>query len=133
LGDYVVERIDKVKSFIVNVSLRVKLMKKRRILGIFAKLHILLSMVVLTGCSSLEIHTSDLGHPHLGTEFAVKELPCSLGLSGMAFFIPAPFVLADIPATCLLDTLLLPADAVVSPSRSSDDVLKDKKSHGSCG
>jgi uncharacterized protein YceK len=133
VGDYVVERINKVKSYIVNVSLRVKLMKKRRVLGVSANLHILLSMVILTGCSSLEIHTSDWGHPYLGTEFAVKELPCSLGLSGMAFFIPAPFVLADIPATFLLDTLLLPADVVVSPSRSSDDVIKDKQSHGSCG
>lgn len=113
--------------------LRVKLMKKRRILGVFAMLHTLLSMVILTGCSSLEIHTSDWGHPYLGTEFAAKELPCSLGLSGMAFFIPAPFVLADIPASFLIDTLLLPADAVVKPSKSRGVIIKKKQSRGSCG
>lgn len=116
----------------VNVSLRIRVMDKKRILGAFAMSHTLLLMVALSGCSSLGIHASDWGHPYLGTEFAVKKLPCTLVNSGSDLFAPVPFVLADIPLTFVIDTLLLPADAVVTPARSRHVAIEDLESRDSC-
>jgi uncharacterized protein YceK len=81
--------------------------------------------IALGGCSSLLIHVNpdnDWGHPYAGTEKAARGLPCGLAMSIMGLFLPVPFMLADVPLSFVVDTLLLPADIVMTPRRVREDV-----------
>ena len=56
---------------------------------------------------------------------AVTSAPCSLALSGVILFIPAPFIIADIPLSAIIDTLLLPWDLA-----AEDTTIKRRKVTG---
>lgn len=88
-------------------------------------------LVLLAGCSSLQVHEDDWGHPYGGTEKAVKALPCGLAISSMALFLPAPFILADVPASLVVDTVLLPADLLMPVKRPRATVTRWSE-HGGC-
>ncbi len=89
--------------------------------------------VALGGCSSLIIHANDdWGHPYAGTEHAARGLPCGLAVSVMGLFLPVPFMLADVPLSFVVDTLLLPADIVMTPRRAREDVPLGNQYPGPC-
>ena len=91
--------------------------------------------IALGGCSSLLTHTTnnDWGHPYAGTEKAVRGLPCGLAISIMGLFLPVPFMLADTPLSFVVDTLLLPADIVMTPRRAREEATLGNQYLDTCG
>ncbi|EGG95060.1 hypothetical protein IMCC1989_1911 [gamma proteobacterium IMCC1989] len=69
----------------------------------------------------------EFGHPYSGTESAISSAPCMLAVSGTALFLPAPFVIADIPLSFMLDTLFLPWDLTTEAEGERADVVFTSK------
>ena len=87
--------------------------------------YLILLDFMLCGCSSITVHTSDdWGHPYAGTEYAINNTPFCVSISAMALFLPAPFCIADIPLSFVMDTVLLPADVIATPRRERAYVTK---------
>ncbi|MET1491528.1 YceK/YidQ family lipoprotein [Uliginosibacterium paludis] len=79
--------------------------------------------LLLSGCSSLAVHSDGFGYPYAGAEKSITQMPCAIGTSGAALFIPVPFILADLPLSAVLDTLLLPFDLVVTSKEKRQEVV----------
>ena len=78
--------------------------------------------ICLSGCSSLAVHSDDWGHPYAGTQLAANSLAPHLAQSAIVLFIPAPFIILDVPFSFVVDTALLPADLFIQPKKTRDDV-----------
>jgi uncharacterized protein YceK len=78
--------------------------------------------LLLSGCASIDVHQKDWGHPYAGTEQAINWIEPGFYVSAMMLFIPFPFILADVPCSFAVDTVLLPADLVMTPKKSRHDV-----------
>lgn len=82
-------------------------------------------LMSLHGCSSIYTHSQDLGewgHPYSGTERAINGLELGLVISSMALFIPAPFILADVPLSFVIDTAVLPIDLLAPTNKSRSSI-----------
>jgi len=85
---------------------------------------IAICLLAIQACSSISAHWGEeFGHPYSGTQSAFSSSPCTLAVSSTALFLPAPFIIVDIPLSAILDTLLLPADLVITPGSSRKDVI----------
>lgn len=77
---------------------------------------ILLLFVVVLKCSSIREHgmgANHWGHPYLGTQSSIAYFSCRVSLASIAFYIPMPFLVLDIPLSFVLDTILLPGDLLL--------------------
>jgi uncharacterized protein YceK len=79
-------------------------------------------VIFLPGCSSLNAHNDDWGHPYAGTQLAANGLKPHLAQSAIVLFIPAPFIILDVPFSLVMDTILLPADIFIKPKKARDDI-----------
>jgi|GEM_PF-6469294 len=78
--------------------------------------------VVISGCSSIDVHSQDWGHPYAGAEKAVNTIEPGLAMSAMVLFIPAPFIILNVPCSILIDTILLPADLMATSKQDRSKV-----------
>ena len=83
---------------------------------------ILLISTVLSGCSTIDTNRKDRGHPYAGTQNAITTAPCNLALSGTILFIPAPFIIADIPLSFIADTIFLPWTMTQKSQKEREEV-----------
>jgi uncharacterized protein YceK len=81
------------------------------------KYKILISLLLCSfnfSCSSITTHNVAVGHPYSGIEDSVKNFPCRTVNSMNYAMLTFPFVALDIPFSFILDTVLLPADLLVT-------------------
>ena len=80
-------------------------------------------IVNLSSCSSIISHTKHgFGHSYAGFQNSVTMAPCNLAISGTILFLPAPFIIADMPLSLLSDTLILPWDLYYDSNKKREDV-----------
>lgn len=94
------------------------------------KLCTLLSILVLSGCSSISARVGDdtqAGKPYAGASYAVDNL-VDCNVSALLVFPPAPIILlpisiADIALSTVTDTVLLPIDLIIDGQKKGKQSL----------
>lgn len=87
----------------------------------------ILLILLAQGCASFNAHygaDNEFGHPYSGLENAITHAPCLTLLSGTVLFLPAPFILADIPLSLVADTILFPFDLAAEPAKERAEITK---------
>jgi uncharacterized protein YceK len=63
----------------------------------------------------MNVHGLTYGHPYAGTQQALSNYSCRTQWSYHYSLLPYPFIVLDIPASLLIDTVLLPLDIFIEP------------------
>ena len=92
----------------------------------------LIISTLLSGCGVINARENNgMGHPYIATEESLDNF-ARVNIISIMFFPPAafftiPFTTADVGASLITDTILLPFDLIISPDRTNRDTIGDHK------
>jgi len=92
----------------------------------------LITSTLLSGCGVINARENNgMGHPYIATEESLDNF-VRVNIISIMFFPPAaiftiPFTTADVGASIIADTVLLPFDIIIDPDNSNRDTIGDYK------